>query len=88
MTDLVEHYSRLARQPGWYAYVRQRVKELEAIPHGPFAGLHAAVAASLAGFTPLPGEASAWWLVKNEAERGFPSFVSRPVAAPVVRTRK
>lgn len=88
MTDLVEHYSRLARQPGWYAYVRQRVKELEALPYGPFAGLHAAVAASLAGFTPLPGEASAWWLVKNEAERGFPSFASRAPVEPAARPRK
>ncbi len=84
---LVAHYAALARRPGWYAYVRQQVRSLDAHPSGAFAGLHRTVASTLVGFVPVAGEASTWWLVSNEAERGWPSFVSR-VPAPVAVVAK
>lgn len=43
MTDPVEHYARLALQPGWIDYVRHQVKELEKHPTGMWKGLGLAI---------------------------------------------
>ena len=43
MTDPVEHYARLALQPGWIDYVRHQVKEMEKHPTGMFKGLGIAI---------------------------------------------
>jgi len=40
----VDHYAKLALQPGWIEYVRHRVKELEKHPTGMWKGLGKAVA--------------------------------------------
>ena len=37
-----QHYADLARQPGWWHYTRQQVRELEADDSGAFNGLYAA----------------------------------------------
>jgi hypothetical protein len=41
--QFVEHYARLALQPGWIDYVRNQVKEMEKHPTGMFKGLGLAI---------------------------------------------
>ena len=43
MTDPVEHYARLALQPGWIDYVRHQVKEMENHSTGMWKGLGLAI---------------------------------------------
>ena len=44
MIDPVEHYARLALNPGWIDYVRHQVKEMENHPTGMWVGLGQAIA--------------------------------------------
>ena len=44
MVDFVEHYARLALNPGWIDYVRHQVKEMENHPTGMWIGLGQAIA--------------------------------------------
>ena len=43
MTYPVEHYARLALNPGWIDYVRHQVKEMEKHPTGMWIGLGKAI---------------------------------------------
>lgn len=55
------HYANLARQPGWWHYTRQQVRELEADDSGAFNGLYARVRALLGDFRPGKEEANWEW---------------------------
>jgi len=43
MVDFVEHYARLAINPGWIDYVRHQVKQMEKHPTGMWKGLGKAI---------------------------------------------
>ena len=58
---MVAHYSWLAKQPGWYAYCRQQVREMDEEDSRLFAGIRAEVAKSMVGFVVPPGERGEWW---------------------------
>jgi hypothetical protein len=75
--SLAAHYTRQARTPGWYAYSRRQVHELDADKSGLFAGLRAAVAKNLTGFAVPQNERGDWWLMLSEAERGVEIFLPR-----------
>ena len=57
-----QHYAALARQPGWWHYTRQQVRELEADDSGAFKGLYARVRALLGEFRPNKEEANWEWI--------------------------
>jgi hypothetical protein len=87
--SLVAHYTRQARTPGWYAYSRQRVHELDADKSGLFAGLRAAIGRNLNGHFVPKNERGEWWLMPSEAERGVEIFMpSEPVVVADKRGRK
>ena len=79
--NLLAHYTRQARTPGWYAYSRQRVHVLDADKSGLYTGLREAVAQNLNGHVVPQNERGEWWLMLSEAERGVEIFLPRePVA--------
>lgn len=55
-----EYYTELAKQPGWWQYVRHQVSEIERLAG--YEGLRAAVAQALKGFRPAPDEVREWHL--------------------------
>ena len=57
-----QHYATLARQPGWWHYTRQQVRDLEADDSGAFRGLYARVRALLGEFRPNKEEANWEWI--------------------------
>jgi hypothetical protein len=78
---MIAHYTRQARKPGWYAYSRREVHQLDSDKSGLYTGLRAAVAQNLAGFVVSKNERGEWWLMLSEAERGVEIFLpSEPVA--------
>lgn len=85
--SLVAHYTRQARTPGWYAYSRHQVHQLDADKSGLYTGLRAAVAQNLTGFVVPQNERGEWWHMPSECERGVEIFLPRE-PAPVVADKR
>jgi hypothetical protein len=66
--DILTHYVQLAQQPGMWAYVQVRVRELDADTSGLTTGIYQEWRAQLldAGFKPDPSEQGEWWVIESK----------------------
>lgn len=85
---MITHYTRQARTPGFYAYARHRVHQLDSDKSGLYTGLRAAVAQNLAGFVVPKNERGEWWHMPSECERGVEIFLPRELAPVAFASNK